>query len=205
MSIEKWLNPPIKEGQSGNIRIEQFTINPADTEYSLFNLKSGSRGVRPGTYVRMYEKGNLWMSNTHAEYRDVSFFLNKAKGDVIVNGLGLGLVVHCLLSNIWVKSVTVIEKNPDVIALVAPYFAETYGGRFTCIQADALEYKIPKGSEYDYAWHDIWLDITADNYPDMKKLNRKWGRFVKQKQFSWCYERVKEEYKRNESFMSRYR
>lgn len=97
------------------------------------------------------------------EMRDhVSAVLN-AKGDCLVNGLGLGMVVQAMLFKDGVNTVTVIERSPDVIKLVAPHYQERFGKRFTVIESDALQYVPPRGKKYGAVWHDIWDYICADN------------------------------------------
>ena len=114
------------------------------------------------------------MSNTPDEIRDHRVFIHQAKGDILINGLGLGVILEILLPKPEVTSITVIEKDPEVISLVAPYFKDEK--KLTIINADALEYTSPKGKRYNAVWHDIWDDITLSNLKDMKKLHRKYGR-----------------------------
>jgi spermidine synthase len=79
----------------------------------------------------------------------------RAKGRILVTGLGLGCVVRGLLANPAVEHVTCIEKSPDVMKLVAPYMPRD---RLTIIQADALEWAKFNEDHFDYAWHDLWTD-----------------------------------------------
>ena len=64
-------------------------------------------------------------------------------------------------------------------------------------QADALEYKPPRGEQYDVVWHDIWPNICTDNLPEMHKLHRKYGRRCNW-QGSWC--RAEHEYYRERGY-----
>jgi spermidine synthase len=100
-------------------------------------------------------------------------FVNAAKGKVLINGLGLGMVLTEILKKSEVTEVTVIEKSKEVIELVGSYFKDS---RLTIINADAFEYKPPKGKRYDCVWYDIWDYICVDNIEEMKKLHRKYGR-----------------------------
>jgi spermidine synthase len=125
-------------------------------------------------------------------------FIYKAEGHVLINGLGLGVCLKAVLEKKEVIKVTVIEKSEDVIKLVAPSFQDD---RVEIINADAFEYKPPKGVVYDVVWHDIWQDICTDNLEQMKKLHRKYGRKCKW-QGSWSrklceyYERKERRYRR---------
>lgn len=77
-----------------------------------------------------------------------------------------------------VDHVTVIEKSPDVIALVAPHYLARYGERLTVVEADILEWKPAKGERWNAAWYDIWNDLCADNLENMKTLHRRFGKKV---------------------------
>jgi len=69
--------------------------------------------------------------------------------------------------------VTVIEKSPDVIKLVAPSFK---GQRVEIINADAFEWRPKRGQGFNVVWHDVWNDICEDNKAEMTKLKRAYAR-----------------------------
>lgn len=177
---------PVPDGQKGNWKVESFEVS--EQEASLHNIRCavkpgmGRRRCSPGKYKKLTRNGYIVMSNTPAEIDDHRYFIYRAEGDVLINGLGLGVCVFGLLKRDRIDSITVIEISSEVIDLVAPYIKDD---RVTIINADALEYKSPKGKRYHSVWHDIWDDICADNLPDMHKLHRKYGRRTYW-QGSWC-------------------
>jgi hypothetical protein len=75
----------------------------------------------------------------------------KAKGRVLVTGLGLGCVVRGLLANKQVEHITVIEIDKAILRIVGHEFISN--PRVTLIRGDALTYPAPPAC--DYAWHDI--------------------------------------------------
>ena len=79
-------------------------------------------------------------------------------------------IVIPLLENPNVESITVIEKNPDVIKLVYPHLKSD---KLTVINADIFEWKPEKTAKYDSIYFDIWTFITTDSLPDIKKLHNK--------------------------------
>ena len=87
-----------------------------------------------------------------------------------------------------VDSVTVIEKSQDVIALVWPTYASHPNMKL--IHADAFDWKPPKGKRYTVIWNDIWDDICGDNYEEMKRLTRKYGKRCDW-QDCWCKSETK--------------
>jgi hypothetical protein len=182
----------VPEGQSGNWRVERFVVTERDADLerirSAFASSARRIPVPAGHYTRLMHGtgfGALVMSDTPAEMNDHRYAIHLAKGKVLVNGLGLGVVVQAMLEKPEVDHLTVIEISPDVIALVGDHYKERYGDRVEIIEADALTWKAPKGVRYDVVWHDIWKDICADNLPEMHKLHRKYGRRADW-QGSWC-------------------
>jgi hypothetical protein len=167
----------IPPGKSGEWSVEQFTVEPRDA--ALENLRMtiggyGHRRVPPGTYTRLTRgPWNCVMSDTPAEIMDHVEPVRRATGSVLITGLGLGIVVRAVLLKPGVTDVTVIERSPDVMALVAPHVSDP---RLTIIQADAFEWKPPKGKRWDVVWHDIWDDICSDNLEGMGRLHRKFAR-----------------------------
>ncbi|GAI86930.1 unnamed protein product, partial [marine sediment metagenome] len=115
-------------------------------------------------------------SDTPAEIRDHLEVIRQAKGQVLLNGLGLGLVLRACLLKPEVDHVTVIEIAPEVIALVVPHLREQFGDKFTIHAADALTWKAPVNSRWNVVWHDIFDAICTDNLPIMTRLKRRYGR-----------------------------
>lgn len=176
----------IPDGKSGEYEIKSFSVKKDELSQKISMMKTG-RGVPEGDYKMLKRGGVIVMSNTPDEIRDAIGFVRQAKGHVLINGLGLGVVVNMLLAKEEVTKITVIEISKDVIDLVAPHITDP---RFEVIHADCFEYRPPRGQKYDSAWHDIWDYITSDNLPEMAKLHRKYGRRV-QYQESWCREECK--------------
>lgn len=174
------------DGQSpcGKIKIDTFTVSEDDAKFH--NIRARGRGsIYPGTYKRLTINGDTVMSNTPMEVRTNMEANRRAHGRVLINGLGLGMLVEKMLTKPEVEHITVIEKNPEVIALVSPVFENNE--RVTIIEADAFSYKPPKGETYQLVWHDIWTFICADNLPEMHTLHRKYGRRAEY-QMSWARE-----------------
>lgn len=178
----------VPDGKSGNVSISTFHVSKeAEKMGAIRALFKGGRFVKEGVYKELRINGTLVMSNTNDEIRDLYPLESRAKGHILINGLGLGVALKMILVKPDVLQVTVIEKNPDVIKLVAPSYNDP---RVTIIQADAFTWKPPKGVRYNCVWHDIWDDICSDNLKEMERLHRKYGRRAEW-QGSWCKERCK--------------
>jgi spermidine synthase len=166
----------IPEGTSGLWSVIKFEV----TEYQakLENIRLAFHGqsrriIPPGHYTRLVCGRSTVMSDTPAEAWEHRRLYLAAKGDILLNGLGLGFALSALLRKDGVRSITVIEKSQDVINLVGPSITDP---RCTIIQADALVWRPEKGARFDVVWHDIWTDICGDNKKQMTALRRAYGR-----------------------------
>ncbi|MFB1500846.1 hypothetical protein [Thiocapsa sp. N5-Cardenillas] len=170
----------IPEQAVGEWRVERFrTDNP---ERALHYALHG-RPVPVGEeFTRLMRGQTLVMSDTPAEMRDHIRAVFHAKGRCLMNGLGLGMVLKAILLKPEVTAVTVIEKAPEVIAMVAPHYRDP---RVEIIEADAFTFTPPKAVRYQMVWHDIWDSICSDNLPEMHRLHRRYGRRADW-QGSWC-------------------
>jgi len=134
----------------------------------------GKRGVLPpGVYTQLYRYttatlhkiGELVMHDFPDELTTHLEFMLKARGRVLITGLGLGCVARGCLANPNVESITVIERDADVIGLVHPHMPKE---RYTLIHADAIEWckrretMGDEGLPFDCAWHDLWSDPDAN-------------------------------------------
>ena len=176
----------VPETKRGSVVIERFAVSEAASQLS------GLRGdcVPTGTYTRLMVEGKLVMSDTPKEKNDHCALFRNAQGHVLLNGLGLGCCLNVVRNSKDVTHVTVIESNPDVIAVVAPHFPGV-----EIIHADALEWKPPKGVRYNAVWHDIWSDMCTDNLLEMHCLHRRYGRRCDW-QGSWSREHLERERRR---------
>lgn len=163
----------VPEGISGAWRVERFEIGKSDAAMSLFHY--GSRAPSPGIYTRLMRGRQVVMSDVPAEMRDHYEPVRRARDEVLINGLGLGMVAQACLDKPGVSRVTVVEFSLDVIALVAPHYQERYGDRLCIVHADAFAY-VPDLPSYGAVWHDIWDDLCEDNLVEMTRLKRKYGR-----------------------------
>lgn len=164
--------------------INKFTLSESEIAFqSMRSEMNGNswltRGLMPSfEYVRLVKsKEGVMMSDTPMERNTNHNFLCSAHGDVLIFGLGLGLIILPLLKDSDVKSITVIELYQDLIDIVEPILSEhDVDNKLNIIQGDCFEYhnEIPKDTKYDCIYGDIWIDISTSNYDEMKQLNSKY-------------------------------
>jgi hypothetical protein len=174
----------IPEGQRGPWTIRKIYVSEEDARGTAMRAALKGRGYAPpGSYTQLHhERRGIVMSDTPDEKRDHLSAVLNAKGHVLINGLGIGMVLSAVLKRPAVDRVTVIEIDPDVAALVGPAYTDA---RVQVIVANAFNYRLPKGIRYGAVWHDIWDHICGDNLAEMTRLKRKYGRTADW-QGCWC-------------------
>jgi len=173
----------LPEGEQGEAKVVHLQMGEAESSFSRVRaIVTGGRDVpiREGAYAQLFVQGQLVMSDTQMERRSNYGVIWNAKGDVLIAGLGVGMVLLPILTDPKVKTVTVIEMSQDVIDLVEPHVRKALSkgnaAKLTVICADIFEWKPPKGQKWDCIYFDIWAGICIDNLKDMTKLHRKFAR-----------------------------
>lgn len=99
----------------------------------------------------------IYMADVPIEQSTQQQAIDEAKsrgGKILTTGLGLGMFPDLVLESNIVESVTIIEKNLEVINLVWPTLYKKHKNKIIIILADALEWE--PTSHYNVIWHDIW-------------------------------------------------
>jgi spermidine synthase len=99
-----------------------------------------------GTYVTLRltddsGKSQVMMSDLYYERATCVEVVQRAHGDVLVAGLGIGMILHPILRKEAVRSVTVIEGYPDVVDLVLPTLPTSE--KLTVVLDDIYTWKAP--------------------------------------------------------------
>lgn len=212
MIVETWMDDiipmvDVPEGESEHFVVERFKVTKEEAD--LFNLGDTLRGgtgpIRPGTYTRLIAKNPFVdpiMSDTPSERRDHLAPVKEAHrgGEVLITGLGLGMVANAILRIPLVEKVIVLEISPEIIQLVGPHWQKKWGDRLEIIEQDAFTFKPPDGikQRYSVVWHDIWDDIALDNLDGVQRLHRRFGRYADW-QGSWRAEYLRAIRKRERS------
>lgn len=187
--------PWLPEGTSGAFRVERFTVGKEDAEKEALRAALSSsnrgRGVPEGTYTRLTQTGNVWMSDTPAEQLDHLDAINNAAGNVLVTGLGLGMVAAGMLAKRPETRLTIIEREAHVVSLVKPALVERFGGaRVEVIVANAYEWLPPPGVRFDYAWHDVWPTLSPDNIAKFARMRRHYQHVMTREKAQHCWGEV---------------
>lgn len=174
MDIIPSVNTPV--GIKGPYRIERKEIKRDRLNMMIEMLNGGGRYTPEGTYTFLYRGNTLVMSDTPDEKRDHYSAVRMAKGNCLIAGLGIGMVLNAVALKESVIHIDVIEISQEVIDLVSSHYANLYPGKITFHCASIFDWKPPKGTVYDMAWFDIWDTLCVDNLEEMAKLHRKYGK-----------------------------
>lgn len=164
-------------GKKGKHKIESFTVSVQEATIQCMRMAANDRleeGIIPGTYTRLVrDDGTIVMSDTISERRDHIEFIEEAFGTVLIHGLGLGMIIQPVLAKRDVEHVIVVEKEQDVIDLVAPTYLKRFPRRLSIIKADAFTFELNVCP--DIVWNDIWDYISDENVPEMDILEDKYS------------------------------
>lgn len=194
----------IPDGETHGVKVVNFEITPEEVRWA--NMRGSMRPrdhaydypPQAGKHVKLVVCGETMMSDTEMEKASNREFVRMARGDVLIAGLGIGLIIKPIIDRPEVTSVTVVEKYEGVIILVGPHVAHP---KLTIVAGDIFEWKTTQ--QFDTIYFDIWPNITTDNLPEMAKLNRKFARNLKPG--GWRGAWMQDELKRQRARAAKYR
>ena len=122
--------------------------------------------ARPVSGVVSLDRGSdTWMSLMPVEIESQQLGVDCASGDVVVFGLGMGWAAAACALRPEVRSVTVVERDVDLIALheALGLFAslpEGAGDKVRVFQGDAFSWR--PDAAVDLLMADIWLPLVSE-------------------------------------------
>lgn len=169
----------VPEGKFDGAEITHIDITEDDVRLenmrSAFTPGGSMYHISPGRFTRLHVGGQLYMTDTAMEQRTNINFVRRANGNVLIAGLGIGLIIAPLLTADNVESITVIERTQGVIDAVEPHLRNP---KLEVVCADIFEWRPAKGAKYDSIYFDIWPDVCIDNLKDIAKLHQAFKFFL---------------------------
>jgi len=122
-----------------------FYHDKLNRDFPIVKLTEGERGV--------------WMSDTPMEQEALRIPSMVARGDVLIIGLGIGLLPTIIkMRNKMVDSITIIEKNREAANLV---YSKIKTRKTSLLLSDGESYLTALGRKFDFIFIDVWGSITA--------------------------------------------
>lgn len=168
-------------GECGSVDLVEETLQPMELFVADDFVTDAQGRVYPQlgwfsgefSFPAIREDGRVWMTVTPNEINTIQPAVQQTRGKVLTYGLGLGYYTYHALLRPDVSSVTVVEKNPQVIdvfcRLLLPFFPRQ--GDLRIIEADAFDYAehIMPQERYDTVFTDLWHDV-ADGLPLYRRM-----------------------------------
>jgi len=159
------------------VTVGTVTVDIMDYTKKRIGFREAMSGLTADRYARLLINGEVMMSETPMERRTNSDFVCHAHGDVLIGGLGLGMIVLAIQDDPDVFSITVIEKSKDVLAAVRPQLP--LNSKVEIVEGDVFTYKPVR--RFDCVYMDIWFYPDDEAYEEMKALKRRYGHYLKPK------------------------
>lgn len=167
-----------------DISTEHWHLHCKDLSYPNDAIDMLRNGTIPGKYLVLNRKGGdaaCVMSDTPMEKYTNQAFIDNAYGDILIVGLGIGMLLPPLIDKTMdcydddfnmipercIKSVTIVEKDKELIDIMKPLieeyvFDECGFDKFEIINDDAYTYaKNHTDKHYDWVYIDIWDDYIG--------------------------------------------
>ncbi len=159
-----------REQRAGKFGVAELRIDSPDPMERARAARDG-QPLGAKKYARLIVNGHLYMTDAEFECWTNAEFIENARGDVLVAGLGIGLILGPILKLPRVTSVTVLEISPDVISLIAPLYKSP---KLKAIVADAYKWEAPRKA-FDCVYLDIWANVpNSDDRQDIVSLKKKY-------------------------------
>lgn len=138
----------------------------------------------PTTVVELLsEEHGTWMTDMPIELVQMHMELARhARGNVLIGGLGLGIVAKMCAQKTSVKKVVVVEREAEVINAVWPHIQPHLKGKGEIVHADLNEFHVPP-KHFSYGLFDTWQGTgemvwTSEVVPLRRRFAQKIGRIL---------------------------
>jgi len=174
-----------KEAETENWKITRVKVDKHRA--AMDSIKFASDGFHyptyPGTFVVLGKKTHqeIVMSDSNMEKVSNLDVIENAHGNVLIAGLGLGMILIPILKKKEVKHVVVVEKEKEVIDLVLPYlmkYLKKHGldkklGEVMNKDIHEVSFDHKNGFKWNTIYFDIWSNICTDNLKEIRALKKR--------------------------------
>jgi len=154
--------------------------------YSLTNEYEGY------SEVFLFKDDMIVMCTTQFELATNKPFLDIANGDVLIIGLGLAMIVFPLLNDETISSITIVEKDLEVIQYIGNKVSQfDLEGKVSIVNGDAYDHynNMDPNKKYDTIFLDFWNQLNKENIEEVTTVKENYRPFLKDQNsilLSWC-------------------
>lgn len=153
-----------------------FALDDIDVTNDYKEISKAGYFDKKFTYAALFEGKDLWMSLNPNEINTMDSTIKSAKGNVLVLGLGMGYITFMLSNKKDVKSITVVERNKENIALFKKFLFPNFknANKIRIIEDDAITY-VRNNYKFDYIFADLWFNPEdgLEYYLKLNEIERK--------------------------------
>lgn len=142
--------------------------------------------------IYLMKNNEIVMCSTEFELLTNKEFVENANGDILIIGLGLGMVVYPLLNDPTVTSIKIIENDPTLIQYIGNKISSyDASNKVTIVSGDAYTYHnvMDVNEKYDTIFLDFWNQLNKGNIEEVTTVKENYRSFLKNQNsilLSWC-------------------
>ncbi|UBF29921.1 hypothetical protein K9N68_37560 (plasmid) [Kovacikia minuta CCNUW1] len=133
------------------------------------------------------KKNNLkdvWMSLTPMEVATCRSGIHRANGNVLIAGMGLGWMTRRILQRKQVKSVTVVEINPDILQFFGSPLKSEFS-QLDLVNQNVWNFLENSSHSFDSYIFDIWGKYGEASDDDRFQHLKNWARKENKRIWGW--------------------
>jgi len=164
----KDINGIFTERQSENYKIEKKVFR--SDFFTMGNPEfNGQIDGDKITVLTDTSRDEIIMSNSVMEKRTNTDFVTRANGDVLIAGLGLGLIILAIQDKPEVKSITIVEISEELKDFILEELEEHLNYKVKIVISDINTFE--PSQKYDVIYFDIWNNTSGGNWDNMRYLD----------------------------------
>lgn len=174
----------LKPAKCGEAELKLYEVTKEEALVSklraAFNPGRPDGSTLPGKYALLKVRGSTMMSDTQMERRTNHEVIRRAHCNVLIGGLGIGMILLPILRKPEVNHVTVVEISGDVISVVYHQLLPHLNGersKLLVLNEDIFKYR-PTGLTFNTIYFDIWPTMCADSLEEIGRLKRKYRKYL---------------------------
>lgn len=172
--------------ENGRYKMQYVEAREMSDLAKLMNPEYATQKDQTVCVLRDTELQEIVMSDSAMEQDTNIEHVRGAKGDVLIAGMGMGMILLAMQDRPEITSITVIEISQELHDFVRPNL--DLNDKVNIIISDIHDY-IPD-RKFDTVYCDIWNDISANNYEEMNDLSYKFKDVPKVSH--WRFDRTEE-------------